>query len=184
MASSAIKGLAFGAALFGGLQAGATANRAFVLLAAWERLGVIPWVNFTRGKRRRWGTFLSRAWPRRASFHGFRRDRLSPGPHRARLAPLSCIRSGSAGDCLGDRHSRAHSPGHVRSAGREYRHRTTPANIPNRFPVVRSQRRPSYPHVRSQSVGARCGFLRPQHELKPTRPVPSSLHTGVTTRIE
>ena len=27
-------------------------------------------------------------------------------------------------------------------------------------------------------------FLRPRHELKPTRPVPSSLHTGVTTRIE
>jgi|SRR5438552_15652680 len=50
MASSAIKGLAFGAALFGGLQAGATANRAFVLLAAWERLGVIPWVNFTRAE--------------------------------------------------------------------------------------------------------------------------------------
>ena len=50
MASSAIKGIAFGAALFGGLQAGATANRAFVLLAAWERLGVIPWVNFTRAE--------------------------------------------------------------------------------------------------------------------------------------
>jgi len=50
MASSAIKGLAFGAALFGGLQAGVTANRAFVLLAAWERLGVIPWANFTRSE--------------------------------------------------------------------------------------------------------------------------------------
>jgi len=81
MASSAIKGLAFGAALFGGLQAGATANRAFVLLAAWERLGSVGELH-ARGKRRRWGTFLSRAWPRRASFHGFRRDRLSPGPHR------------------------------------------------------------------------------------------------------
>src|SRR5689334_7249604 len=50
MASSATKGLAFGAALFGGLQAGVTANRAFVLLPAWERLGVISWANFTRAE--------------------------------------------------------------------------------------------------------------------------------------
>jgi hypothetical protein len=48
MASSATKGLAFCAALFGGLQAGVTANRAFVLLPAWERLGVVAWANFTR----------------------------------------------------------------------------------------------------------------------------------------
>jgi len=50
MASSATKGLSLGAALFGGLQAGVTANRAFVLLPAWERLGVIPWANFTRAE--------------------------------------------------------------------------------------------------------------------------------------
>jgi hypothetical protein len=50
MASSATKGLAFGAVLFGGLQAGVTANRAFVLLPAWERLGVISWANFTRAE--------------------------------------------------------------------------------------------------------------------------------------
>jgi len=50
MASSVTKGLALGAALFGGLHAGVTANRAFVLLPAWERLGVIPWANFTRAE--------------------------------------------------------------------------------------------------------------------------------------
>ena len=50
MASSVTKGLALGAALFGGLQAGVTANRAFVLLPAWDRLGVIPWANFTRAE--------------------------------------------------------------------------------------------------------------------------------------
>ncbi len=50
MASSFTKGLALGAALFGGLQAGVTSNRAFVLLPAWERLGVIPWANFARAE--------------------------------------------------------------------------------------------------------------------------------------
>ena len=50
MASFVTKGLALGAALFGGLQAGVTANRAFVLLPAWDRLGVIPWANFTRAE--------------------------------------------------------------------------------------------------------------------------------------
>jgi len=50
MASSATKGLAFGAALFGGLQAGVTANRAFVLLPARERLGAISWATFTRAE--------------------------------------------------------------------------------------------------------------------------------------
>src|SRR6266436_4897715 len=50
MTSSFTKGLALGAALFGGLQAGVTSNRAFVLLPAWERLGVIPWANFARAE--------------------------------------------------------------------------------------------------------------------------------------
>ncbi len=50
MASSVTKGLALGAALFGGLQEGVTANRAIVLLPAWERLGVMPWATFTRAE--------------------------------------------------------------------------------------------------------------------------------------
>ena len=166
MASSVTKGLALGAALFGGLQAGVTANRAIVLLPAWERLGVM------RGKRRHWGAFLSGAWPRRAALHGFRCDRASLGPHRSRFAPLSRVRSGSAGDCLGDCHARAHSPGDVRFAGGGQRRRATPANIHHRFPLVGSQRRPSCPYVRSQSVGAGCGLLQPPSQLGPTGPAP------------
>lgn len=50
MASSVTKGLAAGAALFGGLLAGVTANRALVQLPAWERLGVISWAHFTRAE--------------------------------------------------------------------------------------------------------------------------------------
>jgi hypothetical protein len=50
MASSVTKTLALGAALFEGLQAGVTANRALVLMPAWERLGVIPWATFTRAE--------------------------------------------------------------------------------------------------------------------------------------
>ena len=50
MASSITRCLVIGAALFGGLQAGVTANRGFVLLPAWERLGVILWANFTRAE--------------------------------------------------------------------------------------------------------------------------------------
>ncbi len=50
MASSVTKSLALGAALFGGLQAGVTANRAFVLLPAWERLGGVSWAIFTRAE--------------------------------------------------------------------------------------------------------------------------------------
>jgi hypothetical protein len=59
MASSATKGLAFGAALFGGLQAGVTANRG---LRSATRVGT-PRCHLlgklhARGKRRRWSTFL------------------------------------------------------------------------------------------------------------------------------
>lgn len=50
MASSVSKGLTLGAALFAGLQAGVTANRALVLLPAWERIGLIPWANFSRAE--------------------------------------------------------------------------------------------------------------------------------------
>jgi hypothetical protein len=50
MASSVTKSLAFGAALFGGLLAGVTANRALVQMPAWERIGVIPWANFARAE--------------------------------------------------------------------------------------------------------------------------------------
>ncbi len=67
MASSITRGLALGAALFGGLQAGVTANRAFVLLPAWERLGVFPWANFTRAGRTAIPGCPSRLWHRRVS---------------------------------------------------------------------------------------------------------------------
>jgi hypothetical protein len=50
MASSVTKGLAVGAVLFGGILAGATANRALVQLPAWERVGVVAWANFTRAE--------------------------------------------------------------------------------------------------------------------------------------
>jgi len=44
------KGLAIGAALFGGLLSGTTATRALVQLPAWERLGMIPWAEYTRAE--------------------------------------------------------------------------------------------------------------------------------------
>jgi len=50
MASPVAKALAVGAAFFGGLQAGVTANRALVQMPAWERLGVISWANFARAE--------------------------------------------------------------------------------------------------------------------------------------
>jgi hypothetical protein len=42
------KGSAIGAVLFGGLLAGATANRAFVEMPAWERIGVMQWASYAR----------------------------------------------------------------------------------------------------------------------------------------
>jgi hypothetical protein len=56
--SSLTKGLAFGAALFGGLLAGVTANRALVQLPAFERIGVIPWANLTRAENHGVGAFF------------------------------------------------------------------------------------------------------------------------------
>jgi len=50
MAFSRTKGLAVGAALFGGLLAGVTANRALVQMPAWQRIGVVPWAAFTRAE--------------------------------------------------------------------------------------------------------------------------------------
>ena len=50
MPSPVSKAFAVGAALFGGIQAGVTANRALVLMPAWKRLGVIPWANFIRAE--------------------------------------------------------------------------------------------------------------------------------------
>src|SRR5438477_10499562 len=48
MASSVTKGLAFGAALFG--ASGRDRQPSLRPLPAWERLGVIPWANFTRAE--------------------------------------------------------------------------------------------------------------------------------------
>jgi hypothetical protein len=48
MRFSVTRVLAIGAALFGGLLAGMTADRALIQLPAWEHLGVLPWANFTR----------------------------------------------------------------------------------------------------------------------------------------
>jgi len=50
MASSMTQRLAVGAALFGGLLAGVTANRAVVQMPAWERIGVLSWACFTRAE--------------------------------------------------------------------------------------------------------------------------------------
>jgi hypothetical protein len=58
MKLSLTKTLAFGAALFGGLLAGVTANRALVELPAWERVGAIPWANFTRAENHGVGSFF------------------------------------------------------------------------------------------------------------------------------
>jgi hypothetical protein len=48
MTSTVTKATAIGAALFGGLLAGATATRAFVEMPAWERIGVTEWTAFSR----------------------------------------------------------------------------------------------------------------------------------------
>src|SRR5438270_5858587 len=58
MKFSVTKNLAFGAALFGGLLAGITANRALVELPAWERIGAISWANFTRAENHGIGSFF------------------------------------------------------------------------------------------------------------------------------
>jgi hypothetical protein len=58
MTFSIAKTLAFGATLFGGLLAGVTANRALVELPAWERIGAIPWANFTRAENHGVGSFF------------------------------------------------------------------------------------------------------------------------------
>ena len=50
MAFSRTEGLAVGAALFGGLLAGVTANRALVQMPAWQRIDVVPWAAFTRAE--------------------------------------------------------------------------------------------------------------------------------------
>ena len=50
MVSFVTKGLMVGATLFTGILAGVTANRASVQLPAWERIGLIPWANFTRAE--------------------------------------------------------------------------------------------------------------------------------------
>jgi hypothetical protein len=58
MATAMTKGLALGAAWFGGLLAGVTANRALVLLPAFERIGVIPWATLTRAENHGIGAFF------------------------------------------------------------------------------------------------------------------------------
>lgn len=50
MISSVTKTLAAGAALFGGLLAGVTLNRALVELPAWRRLSFLAWAEFTRAE--------------------------------------------------------------------------------------------------------------------------------------
>jgi hypothetical protein len=50
MVSSMTRGLAVVAALSTGLLAGVTVNRALVQLPTWERIGLIPWANFTRAE--------------------------------------------------------------------------------------------------------------------------------------
>ncbi len=47
---SMAKTLGVGAALFGGVLAGVTANRALVQMPGWERVGVIPWADFSRAE--------------------------------------------------------------------------------------------------------------------------------------
>jgi len=161
MASSSTKGLALGAALFGGLQAGVTANRAFVLLPAWERLGVIPWANFTRAENVGIGALFYPVLGLAALLFtvsaalAFRLDRTARGSRRFPIhaAALLAIVWATV--------TRALIPGDVRFAGRGHQCRSTPANISDRLPLVGSQRRPSRPHVRPQSVGARRHFLQP-----------------------
>lgn len=58
MASSVTKAFAAGAALFGGLLAGVTVNRALVQLPAWRRIGVVAWADFTRAENTGIGTIF------------------------------------------------------------------------------------------------------------------------------
>jgi hypothetical protein len=58
MALPLTKGLALGAALFGGLLAGVTANRALVQLPAFERIGVLPWAHLTRAENHGVGAYF------------------------------------------------------------------------------------------------------------------------------
>ena len=58
MASSVTKAFAAGAALFGGLLAGVTVNRALVQLPAWRRIGVVAWADFTRAENTGIGTIV------------------------------------------------------------------------------------------------------------------------------
>jgi hypothetical protein len=57
MASPITRSLAVVAALFGGLLAGVTANRALVQLPAFERIGVIAWANLIRAENHGIGSF-------------------------------------------------------------------------------------------------------------------------------
>jgi hypothetical protein len=50
MTSSITNGLAIGAVLSGGLLAGTTATRVLVEMPAWERLGALPWAEFSRAE--------------------------------------------------------------------------------------------------------------------------------------
>src|SRR5258708_26033029 len=58
MASSVTKAFAAGAALFGGLLAGVTVNRALVQLPAWRRISVVAWADFTRAENTGIGTIF------------------------------------------------------------------------------------------------------------------------------
>ncbi len=58
MAPSTTKILTAGAALFGGLLAGVTANRALVELPAWQLLGAVSWADFTRAENHGVGSFF------------------------------------------------------------------------------------------------------------------------------
>jgi hypothetical protein len=58
MVTSLTQRLAAGAAFFGGVLAGATANRALVQLPAFERIGVLSWANLIRAENHGVGSFF------------------------------------------------------------------------------------------------------------------------------
>ena len=58
MTTSFTRYLSAGAAFFGGVLAGATANRALVLLPAFQRIGVLSWANLTRAENHGVGSFF------------------------------------------------------------------------------------------------------------------------------
>jgi hypothetical protein len=96
------KSLAVGAILLGGLLAGVTADRALVQMPAWERIGVIPWANFTRAENHGIGSIfylviglIALPLDRRNG------DRIPLRSWRAQLARLSHLLSGGVGDCGG-----------------------------------------------------------------------------------